>query len=112
MTTDFIALCRQRPDREHIAAALHAACPSLAAGPVAHGALLRIYDEAARPLVAVEGPLLVQVAGEPLRLLGIAVEVPVWWIEARAELSDERATLVARRFIAELAAGSDGVVWP
>jgi hypothetical protein len=113
--TDFIALCPCRPQPQHTAAALLAAGPNLTVGLAEHGALLRIYDETDRPLLVVEGPLLVQVPGEPARLLDprlASLPAPVWWIEARAEPGDERAALTASRFAAELAAQTGGVAWP
>jgi hypothetical protein len=111
--TDFVALCARRPEPRHTAAALLAAGPDFTVG--AAGPLVWVYDEADRPLLVIEGPLLVQVPGEPARLLDprlADLPAPVWWIEARAESIDERAVLAARRFAVELAAQTGGVAWP
>ncbi|GAA1295609.1 hypothetical protein [Saccharothrix xinjiangensis] len=113
--TDFIALCGRRPEPRDTATALLAAGPGFGVDRAAHGALLRILAEDDRPLVVVEGPLLVQVPGEPARLLGpelAGLPAPVWWVEARAEWGGERAAGAARRFATELAARTGGVVWP
>jgi len=110
MTTDFVALCRRRPEESHTITALRAVGPELSIGAV--GPLLQIRDEANHPLVTVEGPLLVQAPGEPLRLLGIHVDVPVWWVEARAETDNPRAALVAWQFVTKLAEQTEGQSWP
>ncbi|GAA1676616.1 hypothetical protein GCM10009765_27450 [Fodinicola feengrottensis] len=115
MTVDFVALCRSMPDVESTLTALLAAGPELRLSSYQDGAIFEIRDEAGRPLVAVEGPLLIQVPGELSRLLGPEVEpvgVPVWWVEARAASAREGAADIARRVTNTLAGRLNGVVWP
>lgn len=115
MTADVIALCRRQPDLPVLLAALLAAGPDLRTSPHPSGTVLYLLDERDRPLLAVEGPLLVQAPGEVRRLLGpeVPVEEPVWWVETRAASSrSEAAVPIAYRFAQALASQLDGTVWP
>jgi hypothetical protein len=65
--------------------------------------------------VTVEGPTLVQVPGEPARLLGAEAAdapVPAWWVEARALSRAPGAAEAAYRLAATLAETTGGSVWP
>lgn len=113
MTVDIVALCRGEPDLRGAVDALVAAEPELHADAVAGGALLQLYDDEGEPLLAVEGPVLVQVPGEVERLLGVpGVDCPVWWVEARATSDRPEAAEIARRLADALVARLGGVVWP
>ena len=105
MTVDAIALCRERPD---LAAAL-GALPALPVRPLPRGPLVQLCDGAG-PLVTLEGPVLVRVPGEVERLLGLVVDGPVWWVEARAR--DAGAYGLARRAAQALVDAAGGTVWP
>ncbi|GGQ71333.1 hypothetical protein [Couchioplanes azureus] len=115
MTYDVIALVRQTPDPRAIVAGMIAAGEQLRVRETANGAVIQLCDDAGRPLVSLETPVLVQVPGEVRRLLGDAydrVGVPVWWMEARAPSGRPEAEALARRFADEVARRLDGVVWP
>ncbi|ONH34222.1 MULTISPECIES: hypothetical protein [Protofrankia] len=115
MTVDVIALCRVRPDIEASVTALVAASPRLRVVPVSHGAVIQLADDDGRPLVSIEGPVLVQVPGEAQRLLGpevTMIDSPLWWVEARATSAREGAEDIARRFAHQLVRLLGGVVWP
>ncbi|OJF14939.1 hypothetical protein [Couchioplanes caeruleus] len=116
MTYDVIALVRQTPDPRAIVAGMVAAGEQLRVRETANGAVIQLCDDAGRPLVSLETPVLVQVPGEINRLLGDAygdrIGVPVWWMEARAPSGRPEAEALARRFADEVARRLDGVVWP
>jgi hypothetical protein len=113
MTVDVIALCRRRPELPDLLAALLAAGPDLRTIPHPSGTVLHLLDEQDRPLLAVEGPLLVQTPGEVRRLLGPAAGAePVWWVETRAASARPEAVPIAYRFAEALAGQLDGIVWP
>jgi len=112
MTADLIALCHRQPDRDAVLAALRAAGPDLGVHTDPSSPVVRLTDRAGQPLFAVDGPLLVQVPGEVERLLGVAVEAPVWWVEIRAVSGRDDAIETARRFAERLAGSSEGRVWP
>jgi hypothetical protein len=113
MTVDVIALCRRRPELPDLLAALLAAGPELRTVPHPSGTVLHLLDEHGRPLLAVEGPLLVQTPGEVRRLLGPAAGAePVWWVETRAASARPEAVPIAYRFAETLAGQLDGIVWP
>jgi len=79
-----VALCEGNPDAESLLAALSAAGGDLRVAELSDGAALRLVDDDGRPVLTVEVPLLVHVAGELGRLLGpevADVEVPVWWVD-------------------------------
>lgn len=106
MTVDAIALCRDRPD---LAAALDTLSgPQVR--PLPRGPLLQLCDGFGRPLVTVAGPVLVPVPAEVERLLGVVVDGPVWWVEARAR--NTAAYGVARRLVEALAGAARGTAWP
>jgi hypothetical protein len=112
VSMDLVALCRELPSRDTVIAALVAAGPDLTVTGDESGAVVRLLDQCGRPLFAVEAPLLVQVAGEVERLLGVVAEVPVWWVEIRAVSGRDDAAEAARRFAERLAGTSEGAVWP
>ena len=114
MTADVIALCREEPGVEAVAAALEAAGGGLGIRGVEQGGLVQLCDDSGRALVTIEGPLLVQVENEARRLLDPAIEAPcpAWWIEARAAGHSQEALEIAQRFAGELVAATGGCTWP
>jgi hypothetical protein len=113
VTSDVIALCGAEPGAEAVAAALEAAGRGLGIRGVEHGGLVQLCDGNGRALVTVEGPLLVQVAGEARRILGPGIEAPcpAWWIEARADRHSPEAGEIAQRFAGQLVAATGGCTW-
>ncbi|MFF2325496.1 MULTISPECIES: DUF6177 family protein [unclassified Streptomyces] len=113
MTKDVIALTTRMPDPLTVLAGLLAGGPDKLVGATGEDAVVQLCDEQGRPLVSVEAPLLVQVAGEAERLLGAtAPPVPFWWTEARATTGVEEAELLAGTFAARLATLAGGSAWP
>ncbi|WP_327369953.1 DUF6177 family protein [Streptomyces sp. NBC_01217] len=113
MTKDVIALTTRMPDPLTVLAGLLAGGPDKLVGTTGEDAVVQLCDEQGRPLVSVEAPLLVQVAGEAERLLGAtAPPVPFWWTEARATTGVEEAELLAGTFAARLATLAGGSAWP
>ncbi|MEV4753526.1 hypothetical protein AB0J86_00180 [Micromonospora sp. NPDC049559] len=120
MSRDVIALLPAAPDVPAMLAAMAAAGEELLVLPAAGRAVLQLCDAAdpehVRPLLSIEEPLMVTVPGEVTRLLGaeVGVEVPtpVWWVEARAAATPERAVRLAYRFAGALVRRLGGVVWP
>lgn len=113
MTKDVIALTRRMPDPLTVLAGLLSGGPDKLVETVGEDAVVRLCDEEGRPLVSVEAPLLVQVAGEAERLLGAtAPAVPFWWTEARATTGVEEAERLAGTFAARLIALAGGSAWP
>ncbi|WP_369360187.1 DUF6177 family protein [Streptomyces sp. cg2] len=113
MTKDVIALTPRMPDPGAMLAGLFAGGPDKLMDTTGESAVVRLCDGEGRPLVSVEAPLLVQVAGEAERLLGAtAPPVPYWWTEARATTGVEEAEQLAGTFAARLAALADGSAWP
>lgn len=113
MTKDVIALTQRMPDPWTMLAGLLSGGPDKLVDRAGEGAVLRLCDDEGRPLVSVEAPLLVQVAGEAERLLGATPPaVPYWWTEARATTGIEHAEHLAGTFAARLAALADGSAWP
>jgi hypothetical protein len=113
MTQDVIALTRSMPDPLSVLAGLLSGGPDKLVKTDGEDAVVQLCDEQGRPLVSVEAPLLVQVAGEAERLLGrSAPPVPFWWTEARATTGVTQAERLARTFAARLATLLDGVTWP
>lgn len=102
-----VVLSNRRPEPEHAIAALQAAAPDSEVALAANGGLLQIYG-GDHPVVAATGPLLVQVPGEPQRLLGADIATPVWWSDVHV-LDDVGAT-IADRFALELAVRTSGVI--
>lgn len=111
MTADLVALCRERPDRNAVTAALGAAGAELRVAGDPAGALVRLLDRAGGHLFAVEGPILVEVSGEVERLLGRPMAAPVWWVEVRAVSGRDDAFEAARRFAERLVGTLGGEVW-
>ncbi|MER7811015.1 DUF6177 family protein [Streptomyces sp900116325] len=113
MTKDVIALTRRMPAPLTVLAGLLSGGPDKLVETLGEDAVVRLCDEEGRPLVSVEAPLLVQVAGEAERLLGAtAPAVPFWWTEARATTGVEEAERLAGTFAARLIALAGGSAWP
>ncbi|MEU5542544.1 DUF6177 family protein [Streptomyces sioyaensis] len=113
MTKDVIALTQRMPDPWSMLAGLLSGGPDKLVDTTGEGAVVRLCDGEGRPLVSVEAPLLVQVAGEAERLLGATPPpVPYWWTEARATTGVEEAERLAGTFAARLATLADGSAWP
>ncbi|MGW7364321.1 DUF6177 family protein [Streptomyces sp. NPDC054841] len=113
MTKDVIALTQRMPDPLSVLAGLLSGGPDKLVNAAGEGAVVQLCDEQGRPLVSVEAPMLVQVAGEAERLLGAtAPPVPFWWTEARATTGVEEAERLAGTFAARLASLVGGSVWP
>ncbi|MFI5633798.1 DUF6177 family protein [Streptomyces sp. NPDC051664] len=113
MTKDVIALTRRMPDPLTVLAGLLSGGPDKLVETLGEDAVVRLCDEEGRPLVSVEAPLLVQVAGEAERLLGAtAPAVPFWWTEARATTGVEEAERLAGTFAARLISLAGGSAWP
>ncbi|MEV6395164.1 DUF6177 family protein [Streptomyces sp. NPDC051907] len=113
MTKDVIALTQHMPDPLAVLAGLLSGGPDKLVGTEGDGAVVQLCDTEGRPLVSVEAPLLVQVAGEAERLLGAAApEVPYWWTEARATTGVEEAERIAGAFAARLTSLRGGSAWP
>lgn len=113
MTKDVIALTQRMPDHRIVLAGLLSGGPDKLVGTEGDGAVVQLCDQEGRPLVSVEAPLLVQVAGEAERLLGAtAPPVPYWWTEARATTGVEEAERIAGTFAARLTSLAGGSAWP
>ncbi|MFE7329006.1 DUF6177 family protein [Streptomyces sp. NPDC057565] len=113
MTKDVIALTPRMPDPLSVIAGLLSGGPDKLVDTVGEDAVVQLCDTEGRPLVSVEAPLLVQVAGEAERLLGAtSPEVPFWWTEARATTGVEEAERIAGTFAARLVALAGGSAWP
>ncbi|KOT59006.1 hypothetical protein ADK43_17690 [Streptomyces rimosus subsp. rimosus] len=101
------------PDPWTLLAGLLSGGPEKLVDAAGEDAVVRLCDDAGRPLVSVEAPLLVQVDGEAERLLGAtAPPVPYWWTEARATTGVEHAEQLAGTFAARLASLAGGSAWP
>ncbi|MFI6062961.1 DUF6177 family protein [Streptomyces sp. NPDC051286] len=113
MTKDVIALTPRMPDPLGVIAGLLSGGPDKLVDTAGEDAVVQLCDPEGRPLVSVEAPLLVQVAGEAERLLGAtAPEVPFWWTEARATTGVEEAERIAGTFAARIVAVAGGSAWP
>lgn len=110
MTLDTVALCRDCPQIDTVLGSLLSAGPALRVLALPRGRLVQLCSDAGDPLVTIEGPTLVQVPGEVHRLLGVTVDGPVWWVEARARDADAYA--IARRLVEALAGATRGRMWP
>lgn len=115
MTHDVIALVQQAPDVRAVVAGMVRAGEQLRVRGAGHGALIQLCDEDGRPLLSIEAPQRIGVAGEVERLLGAEyakrVTVPFWWVEARSSDSAEGAAGLGRRFADELVRRLGGTVW-
>jgi hypothetical protein len=112
MTVGVIAVCTTRPDVEAEIAALVAAGPDLFVRPGHRSPILELLDDEEHPVLAVDGPRLVQVPGEVRRLLGASVPddvEPVWWVEMR--VPSERDAAPAHRLAEQLVQRCGGFVW-
>ncbi len=114
MTKDAIALTPRMPDIRTIAGALLAAGPELRLQSLADGAVIQLCDDAGRPLLSVEAPVLIDVPGETRRLLGPEADerTPLWWTEARASTAVPQGERLAAAFAGHLARHLDGTTWP
>ncbi|MFC8914154.1 DUF6177 family protein [Streptomyces sp. NPDC057116] len=113
MTKDVIALTPRMPDAWSVLAGLLSGGPDKLVRTAGEDAVVQLCDEEGRPLVSVEAPLLVQVAGEAERLLGAAAPpVPFWWTEARATTGVAEAERLAGTFAARLVSLGGGSAWP
>lgn len=116
MTQDVVALTKRMPDSLSVLAGLLAGGPDLRVGTAGEGAVVQLCDDEGRPLVSVEVPLLIQVPGEAVRLLGAEAapegDGPWWWVEARAAAGVTRAEELAGAFAARLTLLLGGAVWP
>ncbi|WP_406013182.1 DUF6177 family protein [Streptomyces sp. NBC_00984] len=113
MTKDVIALTTRMPDPLTVLAGLLAGGPDKLVGTTGEDAVVQLCDDQGRPLVSIEAPVLVQVAGEAERLLGAtAPPVPFWWTEARATTGVEEAERLAGTFAARIATLAGGSAWP
>ncbi|MGW1126435.1 DUF6177 family protein [Streptomyces sp. NPDC002526] len=116
MTQDVVALTKRMPDSLSVLAGLLAGGPDLRVGTTGDGAVVQLCDDEGRPLVSVEVPLLIQVPGEAVRLLGAEAapegDGPWWWVEARAAAGVDRAEELAGAFAARLTLLLGGRVWP
>lgn len=114
MTKDVIALTERMPDAWSVLAGLLSGGPDLRVQAAGDGAVVQLCDAEGRPLVSIEAPLLLQVPGEAVRLLGREVpgDGPVWWTEARASTAVPQAAELAGTFAARLQMLLGGSVWP
>jgi hypothetical protein len=104
VSADVVALLREEPD-------LPAALDALALLAKPDGSTTQVYDPAGRLVVSICEPVLVRVAGEVERLLGVAVPEPVWWVDVRAAGGLYDAQQLGRRLADELARRCGGTVW-
>lgn len=114
MTHDVVALTPRAPDNQTLLAALYAGGPDLCADSVSEGAAIQLHTPDGAPVLTVEVPILVQVPGEPVRLLGegVRAEAPVWWTEVRATSAVEEAGRLAGSVAGRLTAVLGGTTWP
>ncbi|MEU7030790.1 DUF6177 family protein [Streptomyces sp. NPDC046275] len=113
MTKDVIALTPRMPDPVSVLGSLLAGGPDRLVGTQGQDAVIQLCDSEGRPLVSVEAPQLVQVAGEAERLLGAtAPSVPFWWTEARATTGVQEAERLAGTFAGRLVSLLGGSAWP
>lgn len=111
MTFDVVALCRREPAPEDVVAAILTAGEESFVDFDDDRQLIRVRHADGRALLTVEGARLVRVPGEPLRLLGLDVPPPVWWVEGRAPDEDAEAEAVARVFTEALIVATGGRTW-
>jgi hypothetical protein len=115
VTHDVVALVRNAPDVRTLVDSMAETDDSLRVRGTGEGAIIQLCNEEGQALVSIEAPQFVRVDGEVERLLGaeVAAKVPtpVWWVEARAALADERSAALARRFADELVRRLGGTVW-
>ncbi|MGI5470648.1 DUF6177 family protein [Streptomyces sp. CA-132043] len=113
MTKDVITLTPKMPDPVTVLAGLLSGGPDKLVGTTGEDAVVQLCDPEGRPLMSVEAPLLVQVAGEAERLLGATPPpLPFWWTEARATTGVGEAERLAGTFSARLASLAGGSAWP
>jgi hypothetical protein len=111
VTYDVVAVVPTMPDVRAILGAMIAAGEHLLVDETADGGIIQLSDDEGNPIVSIEVPVLIQVAGEVERLLGVREDrVPIWWVEARATARDD-ADVIARDFATELVRRLGGTVW-
>jgi hypothetical protein len=115
VTHDVVALVRTAPQVRSLVDSMADTDETLRVRGTAGGAIIQLCDEEGQALVSIEAPQFVRVEGEVERLLGaeVAAKVPtpIWWVEARATIADERSAALARKFAEELVRRLGGTVW-
>ncbi|MGW7362723.1 DUF6177 family protein [Streptomyces sp. NPDC054841] len=114
MSKDVIALTPSMPDARSVLAGLYAGGPDLRVSSSAEGAVVHLRTPEGQPVVTVEVPVLVQVPGEIVRLLGAeaGAEAPVWWTEVRAATAVAEAGRLAGSVAGRLTTLLGGSTWP
>ncbi|MEU6746172.1 hypothetical protein ABZ914_08110 [Spirillospora sp. NPDC046719] len=97
MSRELIVLTSEKPSLD---------LPALAPPPL-YSAGNNVFDAEGRLLLRVQEPVLVTIAGEVERLLGIDSAVPVWWTEIHAATTAPEARHLAERCAETL----DGTIW-
>lgn len=109
MSLDIVALVVDRPDLGGMLTGMTG--PRGQLDVRLHQGATHLYDPDGPLLVSVESPVLVQVAGEVQRLLGVQVPGPVWWIDIRAAAEPDEAALLGRTIGDEFVRRHGGMVW-
>jgi hypothetical protein len=107
MPGNYVALVRREPRVTDVATA----ADGLLEARVVVTWPIHVYQEGGALVLTVEPPALVEVQGETERLLGVSVELPVWWIDVRPAGDLEHASLIAQRLAANLVEQLGGVAW-
>lgn len=107
MPGNYVVLVRREPRVTDVAAAAGGLLEARTAGAWP----IHVYQEGGALVLTVEPPVLVEVAGETERLLGVRVELPVWWIDVRPAGGLGHASLIAQRVAGNLVEQLGGVVW-
>jgi hypothetical protein len=97
MSRELIVLTAEKPSLD---------LPALAPSPL-QATGNDVFDAEGRLLLRVQEPVLITVAGEVERLLGIDAAVPVWWTEIHTATASPDAHHLARRCAETL----DGTIW-
>jgi hypothetical protein len=115
VTHDVVALVWSAPDVQTMVDSMAETDETLLVRGTGQGAVIQLCNAEGQALVSIEAPQFVRVDGEVERLLGaeVAAQVPtpVWWVEARAAIADERSAAHARTFAEELVRRLGGTVW-
>lgn len=109
MSLDIVALVVDRPDPAGMLTGMTGPRGRLDVR-VNQGAT-HLHDPDGTLLVSVESPVLVQVAGEVYRLLGVQVPGPVWWVDIRAAAEPYEAEVLGRTIGDEFVRRHGGMVW-
>jgi hypothetical protein len=114
LTSDIIALVRNKPDIPTVVEGMVAFGEALESREAGDG-VLHLYDSEGRLVVSIEAPELVRVPGEAERLLGPEmagrVRLPIWWVEVRAAAGVPDARRIARKFADDIVHWQGGAVW-